>query len=152
MTEIKLAWEPQNQVPLDLLEEKIKNQFFGKKGCVTIMGNGTLLFLDSGGDPIENAKKALTEAKFILDFRVAPFGDDGYLVVLHRAVAVYVGVAEYSNVKVEIGQRLSQLKFPSEESLIPSGWSEDDYHIGLFGRAKLQRDANYFNFYKRIEF
>ena len=152
MTEIKLAWEPENQAPLDLLEQTLKAQFLGKKGGVTILGNGSLLFLDNKGDPVENAKQALTEAKFILDFRVAPFGDDGYLVMLHRAVAVYVGLAEYRQLKVEISKRLGQLKFPSEESLIPTGWSEDDYFIGLYGRAKLQRDAHLFSLYKRIEF
>ncbi len=56
MIQIKLAWEPENQTPLDLLEQRLKAQFLGKKGGVTILGNGSLLFLDNKGDPIENAK------------------------------------------------------------------------------------------------
>ncbi|MFX5157746.1 hypothetical protein ABTC76_20265, partial [Acinetobacter baumannii] len=91
----------------------------------SILNNGTLLFTNVDADPVDEARRAIEEAKFILDFKVAPIGSDGFLVAMHRAVAVYVGRQEFQRQKEVLKERMSDLKFPSEESLIPGCWSED---------------------------
>lgn len=61
------------------------------RGGLTIMGNGTLLFLTKGDDDIHDARIALNEERFITGFRVVPLKERGYMVAFHDAVAVFVG-------------------------------------------------------------
>jgi len=149
---IRLKWEPTNKAPLTEIETHLSNYFADKNTGVTILKNGSLLFINDDGNSVDNAKEAINEARFILDFRVVPLGDEAFLVVLHSAIAVYVSKEEYELVKQEVKSRVSELSFPSEEHIVPSGWSEDDYLIGVYGRGKLQFDAYNFQYHKRLEF
>jgi hypothetical protein len=92
----------------------------------------------------------MAEAKFLVDFRTVKLNQGGWLVGFHNSVAVFVSEAEYFQVKTEIIERLSDLKFPGEEFLGGLG-NMDDHLIGLYARGKLQYDANSFAFFKRIE-
>lgn len=149
MNELRLAWEPDNTTPLNDIEDRMTTYTKGRGG-VTIMGNATLLFLTQGDDDISDAKKALNEARFIIDFRVVPLKEGGYMVAFHNAVAVFVGQKEFEDRKDEIAARESDLKFPGEVFFAPEGEPHQHTLIGLYARGKLQRDAYFFNFYKRI--
>jgi hypothetical protein len=94
MNGLRLAWEPINITLLNTIEERM---FFYTKGYggIIIMGNGTLLALTKGDDDIGDAKKALNEARFIIDFRVIPLKEGGYMVAFHDAVSVFVGREEF---------------------------------------------------------
>jgi hypothetical protein len=149
MNELRLQWEPENLTPLDEIEERM--QFYTQgKGGVTMMGNGTLLFLTDGDDPIDDARKALNEARFITDFRVVALKEGGYLVGFHDAVAVFVSDNEFERRRAEVATRQDELRFPGEVFFAPSDQSMNQTLLGLYARGKLQRDAYFFNFYKRL--
>lgn len=149
MKELRLKWEPENMESLAAIEERM-TRYTNGQGGVVILGNGTLLFITKGEDDIEDSKKALNEARFIIDFRVVPLKEGGYLVRFHDAVAVFVGQAEFELQKDEIAVRKSELQFPEEQFFVPPGESPLHIFIGLYARGKLQRDAYSFRFYKRI--
>ena len=149
MNDIRLKWEPQNLTPLPLIEQRLADYTKGRGG-VTILGNGTLLFLTKGENDIEDAKKALNEARFITDFRVVSLKEGGYLVVFHDAVAVFVGEQEFEQMKMEIIARQAELRFPEEALFVPTNDPAMHVLVGMYGRGKLQGDAYNFNFYKRI--
>lgn len=149
MNEIRLAWEPENLTPIQAIEERMMTYTKGRGGII-IMGNGTLLSLVKGDDDVEDAKKALNEARFIIDFRVIPLKEGGYMVAFHNAVSVFVGQAEFEQMKDEIAVRQSELRFPGEVLIAPPNESPVHMLVGLYARGKLQRDAYFFNFYKRI--
>ncbi|WP_420997909.1 hypothetical protein ACKI2N_032200 [Cupriavidus sp. 30B13] len=149
MNEIRLAWEPENLTPLQAIEERLMAYTKGRGGII-IMGNGTLLSLTQGGSDIEDAKKALNEARFIIDFRVVPLKEGGYMVAFHDAVSVFVGQDEFEQMKGEIETRQGDLRFPGEAFFVPSNEPPAHMLVGLYARGKLQRDAYFFNFYKRI--
>lgn len=44
----------------------------------------------------------------------------------------------------------SDLRFPEESFFPPAGTPPDHLLIGMYARGKLQRDAYFFNFYKRL--
>jgi hypothetical protein len=115
-----------------------------------MLGNGTLLFISKGEDDIGDAKRALEEARFIVDFRVVGLKEGGYLVRFHDAVAVFVGQEEFDQMRDEIATRLSELRFPGEDFFVPPGDPPHHLLVGLYARGKLQRDAYSFHFYKRI--
>ena len=148
-SDIRMRWEPKNLTPLCDIAERMESYVEGRSG-VTILENGTLLFVNKGDNDIENARKALNEARHLADFRVLPLNEGDYLVALHKAVAVYVSQKEFEQIRPDILARLEELKFPSEELIMPEGDSENDFLIGLYGRGKLQRDIYSFGFYKRI--
>lgn len=150
MTEPQILWEPENAAPLNEIRICLE-PFVRNRGGVTIMENGTLLFLKKADDDVENARLALEEARFLVDFRVKRLPDGNHLVALHGAVAVFVGGGEFQARQEEISLRIEELKFPSEELFVPEGWSEDDFLIGLYGRAKLHRDIRNRKFYARLD-
>lgn len=149
MNEIRLAWEAENLTPLQAIEGRLMAYTKGRGGIV-IMGNGTLLSLVNSSDVIDDAKRALNEARFIVDFRVIPLKEGGYMVSFHDAVSVFVGQAEFEPMKDEIATRQNELRFPGEVLIAPPAESPERMLIGLYARGKLQRDAYFFNFYKRI--
>ncbi|MHA6848891.1 hypothetical protein [Ralstonia syzygii] len=149
MNEIRLAWEPENLTPLQAIEERLMTYTKGRGGII-IMGNGTLLSLTKGDSDIDDAKKALNEARFIIDFRVVPLKEGGYMVAFHNAVSVFVGQDEFEQMKDEIAARQSELRFPGEAFFVPPNEPPTHLLIGLYARGKLQRDAYFFNLYKRI--
>lgn len=149
MNELRLVWEPENTTPLSDIEARM-NTYTKGRGGVTIMENGTLLFLKSGDDDVGDAKKALNEARFIIDFRVVSLKEGGYMVAFHDAVAVFVGQEEFEKRKVEIASRQSDLRFPGESFFPPAGESQQHLLIGMYARGKLQRDAYFFSLYKRL--
>ena len=149
MNPIRLKWEPQNQTPLPLIEQRMELYTKGRGG-VTILGNGTLLFLTQGDNDIDDAKKALNEARFITDFRVVSLKEGGYMVAFHQAIAVFVGQDEFEQMRSEIIARQDELRFPEETIFVPPNDAPDNVLVGLYGRGKLQGDAYNFSFYKHL--
>ncbi len=149
MKELRLAWEPENLTPLADIEQRLMAYTKGQGGII-MLGNATLLALSQGDDDIEDAKKAMNEARFIIDFKTVPLREGGYMVAFHKAVSVFVGQAEFEQVKDEIAARLSELKFPGEAFFAPPNEPPEHMLIGLYARGKLQYDAYHFNFYKRL--
>lgn len=150
MEEISIKWEPVNTVPLRDIEKAIGPLVFNRGG-VSIMKNGTLLFINKSDDDCKNACLALSEAKYLTDFRVRNISGGNFLVALHGAIGVFVGRAELSGNIEEIKARLDELKFPGEDIIVPQGWAEEEFLAGLYGRGKLQRDIREQNFYARID-
>ncbi|PMN70507.1 hypothetical protein [Enterovibrio norvegicus] len=150
MEELRLEWEPKSKVSLDELEEKFQYYANDLKTSLSILKNGTVLFVKDSDNNELDAQKCMLEAKFLIDFRTVELKRGGWLVGLHNAVAVFVSESEYSSVKKEIIERQSELKFPKEEFIGGSG-DLDEHLIGLYARGKLQYDAHNFAFYKRIE-
>lgn len=149
MKELRLSWEPDNLTPLSAIEDRMVAYTKGRGG-ITILGNGTLLSLTPGTDDIDDARKALNEARFIVDFRVIALREGGYMVAFHGAVAVFVGQEEFQSMRDEILARERELMFPGEAFFVPPGMTRDDQLVGLYARGKLQGDAYRFRFYKRI--
>ncbi len=148
----RLAWEPINRTPLRLIEERIREYMKGKSGGVTLLGNGTLLFTPSGRDDEQDARRALQEARALVDFEVVELREGGYLVVFHHSVAVFVGEEEIDFVRSEVPLRQRELQFQGEEvSYVGTGNCASDHRmVGLYARGKLQRDAHDYRFIKRI--
>lgn len=93
--------------------------FAAGRGGVTILKNGTLLFINKSEDNEASARKALEEARFLTDFRVKILTQGDFLVALHRAVAVYVGHQEFEGRLDEVEEKASDLKYPSEVLMAP---------------------------------
>lgn len=148
MKEPRLMWEPENRVPLNIIEERLSDYMKGKSG-VSLLQNGTLLFIKSAddGDDETDAREAMEEAKFLTDFKVVELKEGGYLAMFHSAVAVFVGHEEFQSARSEIVLRIRELNFPSEQFF---GADDEHFLVGLYARGKLQRDAHQFAFYKRI--
>lgn len=149
MKELRLAWEPENLTPLADIEQRLMAYTKGQGGII-MLGNATLLALNQGDDDIEDAKKAMNEARFIIDFKTVQLKEGGYMVAFHKAVSVFVGQAEFEQMKDEIAARLSELKFTGEVFIAPLNEPPEHMLIGLYARGKLQYDAYHFNFYKRL--
>lgn len=152
MNDIRLDWEPENKATLLEMERCITNYMKGRKNGVTIFSNGTLLFTPCGRDNLDDAKKAMKEAKYLIDFTVIPMKDGSYLVQFNHVVAVFVGRDEFMSMRSEIIRRSEELKFP-EEVFFQENKDEprDNILIGLYARGKLQYDVHNFSIYKRIE-
>jgi hypothetical protein len=114
------------------------------------MANGTLLFLTSGDDDVVDARKALNEARAILNFHVVALKEGGYMVAFHNAVAVFVGQKEFEQRRAEIISKQNDLQFPGETFFPPAGQPQQHLLIGLYARGKLQRDPSFFSLYKRL--
>lgn len=149
MKELRLAWEPENLTPLTDIEQRLMAYTKGQGGII-MLGNATLLALSQGDGDIEDAKKAMNEARFIIDFKTVPLREGGYMVAFHKAVSVFVGQSEFEQIKDEIAARLSELKFPGEVFFAPPNEPPEHLLIGLYARGKLQYDAYHFKFYKRL--
>ena len=149
MTNMRMKWEPENVTPLEDIDVSMR-LFAEGRGGVTILKNGTLLFINKSENDDASAQHALEEAKFLTDFRLKALPEGNFLVALHKAVAVFVGRKEFEQRREEISRRVADLKFPSEVLISPEGWTEDDFLIGLYGRGKLQRDIYHFSFHGRI--
>lgn len=149
MKELRLKWEPENLTPLSDIEQRLFEYTNGSEKML-IMGNGTIFNIPKGGDDIENVKKALDEARFLIDFKVIQLKENGYMVSLHRVVAVFVGEKEWKTRREEVQKRQRELMFPGERFFVPPGEPPENVLIGLYARGKLQRDAYHFNFYKRV--
>ena len=150
MVEPRIKWEPINSVPLLDIQSCITSLVVNRGG-VTIMKNGTLLFLRKTIDDVKSAKLALGEAKYLTDFRVKRLQNGNFLVALHSSVAVFVGKNEFHDRQSEIKAKIDDLKFPSEQLFVPDGWTEDEFLVGLYGRGKLQHDIHNIAFYARVD-
>ena len=146
---MQTQWKPVNLVPIDAIAARLKTTLVGKSG-VSLMRNGTMLFVTKGLDCIEDARRVLEDAKAFIDFRVVPLKEGDYFVVFHSAVAVFVGEQEFEQRRVEILSRIDELKLPSEQILNLAGAPADHYLIGLYGRGKLYRDIENFDFFSRV--
>lgn len=150
MKDIRLVWEPNNLTPLSVIENRFKAYMKGKEGGVTILENGTLLFITDGDNDVEDAHQAMNEARFLTDFSATELKEGGYLVTFHEAVAVFVGADEFNEVRGEIERRVDELKFPGEEFIAGDSSHGVKLLIGLYARGKLQKDAYDFHFHKRV--
>jgi hypothetical protein len=150
MMEIRIAWEPENLTPLDVFEARL-TEYVKDTGGVTLLRNGTMLFIKGGEDDEADAKKVMQEAKFFTDFSVKEMKEGGYFVVFHDAVAVYVSAEEFLSMRSTIISRIEDLKLPDERVLNPNDSPHDHYLIGLYGRGKLYRDVFDFRFFKRLD-
>lgn len=150
MEDPKIKWEPVNTVPLGDIEEAI-GPLVSNRGGVSIMKNGTLLFIKKSDDNCRNARLALSEAGYLTDFRVKSIAGGNFLVALHGAIAVFVGAGELAGKIEEIKARRDELKFPGEDLIVPQGWTEEEFLAGLYGRGKLQRDIRDQNFHVRMD-
>lgn len=142
-------WEPENKTPLDDIANRLASYVIDKSG-VSLLSNGTALFVVAAADNEEVARKAMEQAKFLKDFEVVELREGGYLVVMHDAVASFVGKEEFEGRKHEIIGKVAQLLLPGETLLSQGDFNRDHYLIGLYGRAKMFRDAHTFSFAKRI--
>lgn len=149
MTEIRLAWEPDSLVPADYLEECLRT-YTNFKGGVTLLRNGTVLFVKSSVDDIDDARKCLNEARFLTDFEVQLMDDKNYLIIFHPAVSVFVSAEEFASRREDIVSKINELKFPSEVFFHNSNNGSDRILLGLYGRGKLQRDCYEFSYLKRL--
>ena len=147
MKELRLAWEPDNRTSLASIEERMREY---KVSGVTILGNGTLLFIKGGDDHESDARQALDEARFLTDFRTVELKEGGYMVQFHGAVAVFVDTNEFRAQRAQVVARLPDLHFPGEHFFVPEDSGRDHTLIGLYARGKLQRDCYHFSFFKRI--
>ena len=93
MNEIRPVWEPENQASLDVIESQVGAYIGGTGGGVSVLKNGTLLFIRGGSEA--DARRAMDRAKFFADFSVRELKEGGYFVVFDDAVAVFVGVEEF---------------------------------------------------------
>jgi hypothetical protein len=151
MEELRLNWEPRNQAPLDEIEQRLKCYMKGRNDGVTILNNGTLLFTPLQRDDIGDAKKAMIDARCLIDFDVKRMKKGEYFVDFHKVISVYVGHEEYFSQKEEIYRRVKDLTFPDEHFLNnDQNRAEDDLYIGLYARGKLQYDAYNLSIHKRI--
>ena len=147
--DLRINWEPENLTPLSKILGQMEAYAKGRGG-VTILKNGTLLFIKQAVDDAASARKALHEAKFLTDFRILRLKEGDYLVALHSAVAVYVSADEFEAMRSQIENRIADLKFPSEELIAPTDSPRDNMLLGLYGRGKLQRDIYAFELCARI--
>lgn len=150
MNDIRLAWEPENKAPLAVIEARISDYLKNARQGVSLLGNGSLLFSPDGGSFESEARQAMQEARRLANFEVTPLKEGGFLVRFHAALAVFVGQEEFAAVREEIVARLDELKFPEEILRGRDGYPQDHLLVGLYARGKLQRDAHFFHFYKRI--
>ena len=137
MKELRLSWEPENLTPLSVIEDRMVAYTKGRGG-ITILGNGTLLSLTVGTDDVEDARKALNEARFIVDFRVVPLKEGGYILAFHNAVAVFVGQEEFKSMREEILVRQEELMFPGEAFFVPPEKTRGDHLVGLYARGSFR--------------
>lgn len=150
MNDIRLAWEPENKAPLAVIEARISDYLKNARQGVSLLGNGSLLFSPDGGSFESEARQAMQEARRLANFEVTPLKEGGFLVRFHAALAVFVGQEEFAAVREEIVARLDELKFPEEILHGRDGYPQDHLLVGLYARGKLQRDAHFFHFYKRL--
>lgn len=150
MKDIRLAWEPENKVPLAVIEARISDYLKNARQGASLLGNGSLLFSPDSASPENDARLAMQEARRLANFEVIPLRESGFLVRFHAALAVFVGQEEFAAVREEVIARLDELKFPEEILHDRDGDDKDHLLVGLYARGKLQRDAHAFHFYKRI--
>lgn len=150
MSEIRLGWEPENRTPLSEIERRFCEYMRGKTSGVSLLENGTLVFTEEGRADEDDARRAMHEARFLIDFQVTPLKEGGFLVTFHQAVAVFVGQQEFETQRDSIVANLPELRFPGEQIVGKENSQSEHMLVGLYARGKLQRDAHNFKFYKRI--
>lgn len=149
MSSIQLAWEPESTILPEELEGVVGALTDGK-GNVSILKNGTLLFVKKSDDDERYARILAEDFGNLYNFNVVPVDIGGYLVGFHDAVAVFVTENEFRDRREEILSRLGELCFPGEKITMLDDVPEDHALIGAYARGKLRRDANDFHFYKRL--
>lgn len=150
MIEPRIAWEPESLIPLDYFEDRLRKYVGNGKG-VTLLKNGTMLFIQVRDGFELDAKKVMEDAKFFTSFNVKEMKEGGYFVIFHEAVAVFVGKEEFDLMRDTIISRMEDLKIQEERIINSNNSPHDHYLIGLYGRGKLYRDAFNFQFFKRLE-
>lgn len=141
MQSIRVAWEPANKVPIDVLEKRISRYSEGKFSF-NIMKNGTLLFFKNNDDLNNKIKKTMELARMLTDFTVDVMEEGDYIVHFKGPLYIYVAKDEFESQKSQIRKRLRELTFPGE-SFFNAGESvgEQNTLVGIYARAKMYRDA-----------
>jgi hypothetical protein len=145
----RLAWEPETDLsPLAL--EQVVRQLVDGDDRVSVLRNGTLLFVNPAADNVAFANSVLSELDTLYNFQVVTMRFGGYLVEFHEAVAVYVGEQEFVDRREEILNRMPELVFAGEKFDMPADAPADHALIGIYARGKLKRDIHHFSFVRRI--
>jgi len=140
MNEIRLAWEPNGLAPLEVVARQVA-KYMENKAPFAQFENGTCLMLKPVSELEQVIRGALQEARYLPDFKVYAMEDGDFLVFFANPLMVYVGKEEFAERESELQSRADELRFPSEAFATPGGMSPKEMLIGLYARAKLQRDA-----------
>lgn len=135
---LRLEWEPKNKAPHDLIQRRVF-EYTNRKKPFVLMENGTVLFLNDYNDIESVVGECMENLKFIPDFSVQEMNYGDFLVNIHGAIYVYVGKEEFQSIKPEVVNRLKELQFSGETFIGKE--NQDHLLIGLYGRAKMYRDA-----------
>jgi hypothetical protein len=149
MNSLRLFWEPETDLSPTALQQMVRPLVDGDDR-VSVLRNGTLLFVKSTSDDVAFANSMLSELDTLYNFNVVPLRSGGYLVGFHEAVAVYVGELEFADRREEILNRMPELVFPGEKFDMPNQAPEDHALVGIYARGKLKRDIHNFAFLRRI--
>ena len=135
---MRLKWEPLNQAPHELIQERFL-EYTNRKKQFVLMENGTVLFLNDycGVDSI--VAECMENLKFIPDFSVQEMTHKDFLVDIASAAFVYVGKDEFENARHEVLERRGELQFSGESFLGEK--NQEHLLVGLYARAKMYRDA-----------
>lgn len=138
---LRLAWVPMSTAPAALVQNQV-SKYLENSVPFAQFANGSCLMLKPLSNIDEVIRGCMEEAKLLPDFKVYAMEDGDYLVNFSSALMVYVGKQEFEQREAELRERIDELKFHGEEILTPpSSRSERETLVGLYGRAKLQRDA-----------
>lgn len=149
MNSLRLAWEPETDLSPAALEQAVR-QLADGDDRVSVLRNGTLLFIKPAPDNVAFASSMLSELDTLHNFKVVPLRLGGYLVGFHEAVAVYVGEREFAERREEILNRMSDLIFLGEKFEMPPHAPGDHALVGIYARGKLKRDIHNFAFLRRV--
>ena len=149
MNSPRLVWEPETDLSPTALEQVVR-QLVDGDDRVSVLRNGTLLFVKPTPDVVAFANSMPAELDTLYNFKVVPLREGGYLVGFHEAVAVYVGEREFADRREEILKRRPELIFSGEEFDMPAQASDDHALVGIYARGKLKRDIHNFAFLRRI--
>jgi hypothetical protein len=140
MNEIRLAWEPSGLAPLEVVARQVA-KYMENKASFAQFENGTCLMLKPVPNLEEVIRGALEEARHLPDFKVYAMEGGDFLVFFATPLMVYVGKEEFAERESELQRRVDELRFPSEAFVTPNGMPPKEMLVGLYARAKLQRDA-----------
>jgi hypothetical protein len=136
MEKPQIKWRPSTLATADAL---IAAMLFyaSDRGNFRIYENGTVVFIKAENDNDANAHRCLDELAFIPDFRVVPMKNGNYMVSPHSIGAALILADEFH-------KQLDDLKAHHAEAIYPGEaffQGDENFPIGLVGRAKIYRDA-----------
>lgn len=140
MNEISLEWMPESLAPANQVKEQV-SKYMEYKVTFAQFANGSCLMLKPVADLDAVIRGSMNEAKYLPDFKVYLMEEGDFLVSFASALMVYVGKTEFGNREAELRERVKDLMYPSESLATRSEMSDLEVLVGLYARAKLQRDV-----------